>query len=141
VHDANVDVVGDAVTDGGWLSAKFCIFDGRQDRKSLVQESDSDPIAVPKPIPQISMPRAVADLVFHDAQNPPEQQVFVFERRPASRDRLSISPKFPNRITALPNPVEINDRCVHPVLSNPILRGRNCSSLWGWKKQSQALKW
>ena len=129
MHDANVNVVGGAVTDGGWPSAKFCIFDGRQDRKALVQKSDSDPIAVPKPIPQISMPGAVADLVFHDAQNSPEQQVFVFKRRPASRDRRSISPKFPNQITALPNPVEINDRCVHPALSNSVLPGRDSSSL------------
>jgi hypothetical protein len=71
----------------------------------------------------------MADLVFDDAQNPPEYQVFGFQCRPAPRDRLSISPKFPNRIAALPNPVEINDRCIHPVLSNPILRGRDSSSL------------
>jgi hypothetical protein len=129
MHDANVDVIGDAIAYRGWPSAKFCIFDGRQDSEPLVEKADGDPIAVPEPIPKISMPGAMADLVFDDAQNSPEYQVFGFQRRSASRDRFSISPKFPNRVAALPNPVEINDRCVHPVLSNSILHGRNPSSL------------
>jgi hypothetical protein len=67
MDDTNVHVIGDTITYGRGLATKFSIFNRWHYRQSLVQTTNSDPIAIPKPIPQISMPGAVAHLIFHNA--------------------------------------------------------------------------
>jgi hypothetical protein len=67
MNDPNVHVIGDTITYSRGLSTKFGIFNLWQYRQSLVQKANSDPIAIPKPIPQISMPGAVAHLIFNNA--------------------------------------------------------------------------
>jgi hypothetical protein len=120
VYDANVNIVGNAVTDCGRFSAEFRIFDRGQDLEPLVQESDSDPIALPEPIPQIAVSGPMADLILNDTQNPPEDQVLGFQRGAASRHRLAIAPKLPDGIAALPDFTKISRRSIHLALSSRI---------------------
>lgn len=67
MDDTNVNVISDTITYGRGLSTEFGIFNRWQYRQALAQKANGDPIAIPKPVPQISMPGAVAHLIFNNA--------------------------------------------------------------------------
>ena len=113
VDDADIGVFRGSVADCRGLSAELRPIDRRQYREALLQKSDGDPVAMPKPISQILMARSGPHLILDNAQDAPKNQKIVIIRRSAARDRIGVSPKLRDGIALAPYLMKIAAHIVH----------------------------
>jgi len=107
VHDADINIISNTITNRRLLSAEFRILYRRDDfqtrrRSFRLQKPHGDPIAISKSIAQICVPGIAIDLVFNNTENTPQDQMSVVGRR-ATRDRFAEAPEFGNGIAIPPD--------------------------------------
>src|SRR5262245_27824446 len=71
-------------------------------RRFRLQVSDRDPITRPQPLAQIAVASALADLIFDDAQDAPQQEMRGVDPRGRARHRLAASPELGDRVALRP---------------------------------------
>src|SRR5262245_6192 len=67
-------------------------------RRFRLTLSNRDPITRPQPLAQIAVASALADLIFDDAQDAPQQEMRGVDPRGPTRHRLAASPELGDRV-------------------------------------------
>src|SRR5262245_25998719 len=93
MNDPHPGVFGRSVADGRGFAAELRMLEPRNAAKRRpgrlrLQVSDRDPITHPQPLAQIAVAGALADLIFDDAQDAPQQEMRRVDLRGPARHRL-----------------------------------------------------
>src|SRR5262245_49673575 len=107
MNDPHPGIFGRSVADGRSFAAELRMLEPRNAaklrlRRLRLQVSDRDPISRPKPLSQIAVAGALADLIFDDAQDAPQQEMRGVDPRGPTRHRLAASPELGDRVAFRP---------------------------------------
>src|SRR5262245_22774940 len=107
MNDPHPGVFGRSVADGRGFAAELGMLEPRnaakrRPRRLRLQVSDRDPISRRQPLAQIAMAGALADLIFDDAQDAPQQEMRGVDPRGSARHRLAASPELGDRVAFRP---------------------------------------
>src|SRR5262249_52036860 len=96
MNDPHPGIFGRSVADGRGLATELRMLKPRNAvkprlRRLRLEVSDRDPITRPQPLAQIAVAGALADLIFDNAQDAPQQEVRGVDPRGPTRHRLAAS--------------------------------------------------